>query len=64
MGSLAAAMLLQRLIHRDRQPERVELKPSLVVRQSSRRRETEHCTGVTGGGVFRESGTSSRPFIA
>jgi len=61
MGSLAADMLLRRLIDRDRQPERVELKPSLVVRQSSRRGHTEHCTVGAGGGVVHESGTPPLP---
>lgn len=46
MGSLAADMLLRRIRDRDGQLEQVELKPSLVVRASSRHEITELCTAT------------------
>ena len=36
MGSIAADMLLRRIADRDRQWEQIELKPALIVRESSR----------------------------
>lgn len=60
MGTLAADMLLRRISDRDNGLEQVELKPSLVVRDSSRRTNSETCA-ATQATAHSPRTASSRP---